>query len=66
MLKKFINNFFKKTDNNILLGRWGNHGANIKNLYANHDHCGDIICKTPLEVKNCINNEITLLKKNKK
>ena len=42
----------------IMLGRWGNTGNNIKNIYANHDHCGDIICKNPKEIREIIKNEI--------
>ncbi len=53
---------FKKNETKILLGRWGNHGKDIKNIYANHDHCGDIICKDPKIVKNLI--EKNKLKKN--
>ena len=57
MLRK-LRNLFKKTDSKIILGRWGNTGDNIKNIYANHDHCGDIICKNPKEVTELIKNEI--------
>ena len=45
---------FKKKETKILLGRWGNHGKDIKNIYANHDHCGDTICKDPKIVKSLI------------
>ena len=58
---KVITNFknlFKKTDTKIILGRWGNTGNSIKNIYANHDHCGDIICKNPKIVTEFIKNEI--------
>ena len=34
MLTRIIN-LFKKTDKKIMLGRWGNKGSNIKNIYAN-------------------------------
>ena len=53
-----IKNLFKKTDNKIILGRWGNTGNDIKNIYANHDHCGDIICKNPKKVTELIKSEI--------
>ena len=53
-----IKNLFIKTDKKIMLGRWGNTGNNIKNIYANHDHCGDIICKNPKEITEIIKNEI--------
>jgi len=42
----------------VMLGRWGNTGSEIKNIYANHDHCGDIICKNPKDVKQIIKNEL--------
>tara|TARA_B110000483_G_scaffold208142_1_gene253549 strand:+ start:529 stop:705 length:177 start_codon:yes stop_codon:yes gene_type:complete len=45
---------FRKKETKILLGRWGNHGKDIKNIYANHDHCGDTICKDPKIVKRLI------------
>ena len=34
-----------------------------KNIYANHDHCGDIICKNPKIVRELIKNEIKYIKK---
>ena len=52
-----LKNIFKKKETKILLGRWGNHGKDIKNIYANHDHCGDIICKDPKIVKNIIDKK---------
>ena len=60
---QLFKNIFKKNETKILLGRWGNHGKDIKNIYANHDHCGDIICKDPKIVKNLIEKN-KLLKKN--
>ena len=48
---------FKKTPQPTLLGRWGNSGKEIKSAYANHDHCGDIICKNPLEVVQLIKKD---------
>ena len=57
MLRR-LKNLFKKTDTKIMLGRWGNKGSNIKNIYANHDHCGDIICKNPKDVKEIIKKEL--------
>ena len=53
----FLKNIFKKKETKVLLGRWGNHGKDIKNIYANHDHCGDIICKDPKIVKNLIDKK---------
>ena len=54
MIKRFLQNIFKKKENKILLGRWGYNGKDIKNIYANHDHCGDIICKDPKMIKKLI------------
>ena len=48
---------FKKNPPPTLLGRWGNSGKEIKSAYANHDHCGDIICKNPLEVVQLIKKD---------
>lgn len=63
LLKKYIKNNNRK----VLLGRWGNNGKDIKNIYANHDHCGDTICKDPKIVQNIIkdNKNILLSKINK-
>lgn len=52
-----LKKLFKNTDTKIILGRWGNNGSNIKNIYANHDHCGDIICKNPKIITEFIKNE---------
>tara|TARA_B110001450_G_C17660336_1_gene496910 strand:+ start:1857 stop:2057 length:201 start_codon:yes stop_codon:yes gene_type:complete len=66
MLRKIISNFFKpKKTNKILLGRWNNKGTEIKNIYANHDHCGDTICKDPKSVSTYIKKEISKVKNNK-
>ena len=64
MFKKFINSL-SQNNNKILLGRWNRSGNDIKNIYANHDNCGDIICKDPKLVKNLINRELTIKNKNK-
>ena len=58
-----LKNLFKKTENKIILGRWGNIGNDIKNIYAIHDHCGDVICKNPKEITALINKEINKKKK---
>jgi len=51
--------------NTVLLGRWNrNQSADIKNIFANHDHCGDIICKDPKEITRLINKE-TIIKPKK-
>ena len=57
-IKNTILRFNKKPNYNVILGRWGNYGTEIKNIYANHDHCGDIICKNPKDVKNIIKSEL--------
>jgi len=58
MLKLFRKLFSSKSKTKIFLGRWGNHGNEIKNIYANHDHCGDLICKNPKEVTEIVQKEI--------
>lgn len=60
---QLVKNIFKKKETKVLLGRWGSNGQDIKNMYANHDHCGDIICKDPKMVKNLIEKK-TILKNN--
>ena len=64
MIHKFIKNVFKTKEYKVLLGRWGQNGKDIKNIYANHDHCGDTICKNPKKVTTYIKKELS--KKNKK
>ena len=59
---QLLRNLFKK-EKKILLGRWGNYGSDIKSIYANHDHCGDIICKDPKIVKKLVEKN-KLLEKN--
>ena len=55
MIKYLKKIFLNQTPSNtILLGRWKNESQNIKNIYANHDHCGDIICKNPKNIKKYI------------
>ena len=47
---KNINLFF--TPIKPKLGRWGlktNNMTHINSIYQNRDHCGDIICKTPIK-----------------
>ena len=47
LLKKFI--FRKNTNKPVLLGRWNYSKQNLKNIYANYDHCGPcgkIVLKT--------------------
>ncbi len=40
------------------LGRWARNSDRVKSIYANSDHCGDIICKNPKEITALINKEI--------
>ena len=53
IFKNFINKI--STNNNPpMLGRWNikncnNTMTNIISVYQNRDHCGDIICKTPIK-----------------
>tara|TARA_Y100001972_G_C7609173_1_gene305323 strand:- start:663 stop:866 length:204 start_codon:yes stop_codon:yes gene_type:complete len=58
MLKSIITNFFKKDI--IKLGRWEHRNNNkineIKLLLANYDHCGDIICGNPKDIKKSVEN----------
>ena len=43
----------------IMLGRWNTREcSNIKNIMANYDHCGDIICKNPKEITNLVEKEL--------
>ena len=61
-MRSFIKESLKKlnsksNENKILLGRWGYKNSNLKSHFANHDHCGDKICKDPLQLKKNIKNE---------
>ena len=58
MIKHIRKLFNSKSKTKIFLGRWGNNGNEIKNIYANHDHCGDLICKNPKEVTEIVRKEI--------
>ena len=63
MIKNYISflNILYKKPSKIMLGRWGNNNTKdsiIKNFYANHDNCGDIICKNPKIIKDMIKTEI--------
>lgn len=60
LLKKFI--FRKNTNKPVLLGRWNYSKQNLKNIYANYDHCGDTICKDPTFIKNNIKTNETIKK----
>lgn len=57
MFRFIVKNIFKK-NNQIMLGRWGNNlndkQKNINSIWANSDHCGDIICGKPENIKSII------------
>lgn len=64
MLLKIIKQFIIKPDTHLVLGRWNTinsstASAGIKNIMANYDHCGDMICHDPKEISKSINNEIS-------
>ena len=52
---------FSTSNKNVPLGRWtityDNKQLDKKVYYANHDHCGDIICKDPINIKNLLENK---------
>ena len=49
-----------------MLGRWNqNNCPNIKSILANYDHCGDSICKDPVEVHKYIDYEVLKIKQEK-
>ena len=52
-----IKNLFKSKESNIMLGRWSRKNDVTKAIYANSDHCGDIICGDPKKVKIIVNNQ---------
>ena len=54
MSLNFLKKLFTRPENKILLGRWSRTGDEIKSLYANHDHCGGIICRNPTILTNHI------------
>ena len=54
-----IRNLFKrnKSPGQLPLGRWARNHENVKSVYANSDHCGDIICGDPKKVKQIVNTQ---------
>lgn len=56
-MRKIINFLIelqKKLTKPVPLGRWGlknchTNSTQINAIYQNRDHCGDIICKTPVK-----------------
>ena len=67
---RFLRQLFNKSSNKITkLGRW-DHRISGKDKYiraswANSDHCGDSICKDPVEVQKYIDYEVLKVKKEK-
>lgn len=64
MIRNILTKIMPKKDNPIKLGRWAYDNSRLKAHFANHDHCGDIICKNPILLKKTIENENKLIKKN--
>ena len=52
-----IRNIFKKKPETQMLGRWARSNETVKSIYANSDHCGDILCGNPKEVKRIVNSQ---------
>lgn len=54
-----LRNLFRtnKSSSQLALGRWALNNENVKSLYANSDHCGDIICGNPSKVKTFVYEE---------
>ncbi len=61
MFKNIVKRLFPK-NKPLMLGRWNNNlnetQKGIKSIWANSDHCGDIICGEPKKVKTIINNVV--------
>jgi|TARA_B110000285_G_C14926885_1_gene515430 hypothetical protein len=61
-----IKNIFSRSKTGQLpLGRWARNSENVKSIYANSDHCGDIICGDPKKVKKIVQKTIKLPQNNK-
>lgn len=59
---------FSAKKSNIMLGRWGRGNEfqeSVKSTWTNSDHCGDIICGKPKNVKDIIDSELLTEKSNK-
>ena len=52
-----IKNLFKRNESKIVLGRWARNNDVTKAIYANSDHCGDMICGDPKKIKNIVNTQ---------
>lgn len=51
-----IKNIFSRSKT----GRWARNSENVKSIYANSDHCGDVICGDPKKVKKIIQKPIKI------
>ena len=60
-----IRNIFKRNENKIVLGRWARSNDFTKAIYANSDHCGDMICGDPKKVKTIVNRQKSIPQNNK-
>ena len=58
----YMKKMFKKRDLQLALGRWNRTHDVTKAIYANSDHCGDIICGDPKKVKTIVNNQKNVVK----
>jgi len=52
-----IKNLFKRKESKIVLGRWARTNDVTKAIYANSDHCGDMICGDPKKVKTIVHKQ---------
>ena len=52
-----LKNLFKRKESKIVLGRWARSNDVTKAIYANSDHCGDMICGDPKKVKTIVNKQ---------
>lgn len=69
MFRNILRKIFPK-NKPMMLGRWGNNlndtQKSINSVWTNSDHCGDIICGKPENVKNIINDINDNIKKSNK
>lgn len=68
MFRNMLQKIFPKNKPQML-GRWGNNlndtQKSINSVWTNSDHCGDVICGKPENVKNIINSINNIKKSNK-
>ena len=53
----YMRKMFKIRDAQLALGRWKRENDVTKAIYANSDHCGDIIYGDPKKVKTIVNSQ---------